>query len=179
MVQLNPSSIIVSAHHYVLKDTTVASGEWEGMQRDEKGHWTSHYHGYFPQGYARRAPYPGQDSQRILWPLSHAPHGPRVVVDLWLGAHTHTRPDDTFGGKSHIERRWGVTFINAAGLTRYHGPPQNQVPRSWLLTFTVGSREITAQCYLHGDEFAPQGWYPKAERKFALSKPFEAPSDRE
>jgi len=26
----NPDSIVISAHHYVLKDTTVASGEWEG-----------------------------------------------------------------------------------------------------------------------------------------------------
>ena len=180
MVQQNPSSIIVSAHHYVLKDTTVASGEWEGMQRDEKGHWTSRYHGYFPQGTPQGASYLyWVDSQRDSAAFEHALAAAPGSVDLWLGAHTHTRPDDTFGGKSHIERRWGVTFINAAGLTRYHGPPQNQIPRSWLLTFTVGRREITAQCYLHGDEFAPQGWYPMAERKIALSKPFEAPSDRE
>ena len=36
MVEANRSSVIISAHHYVLKDTTVASGEWEGMQRDRK-----------------------------------------------------------------------------------------------------------------------------------------------
>src|SRR6266849_3896378 len=44
MVEENPSSIIVSAHHYMLKNTTVASGEWD-----------SWYHGYYegkgtPQG---------------------------------------------------------------------------------------------------------------------------------
>lgn len=27
-------------------------------------------------------------------------------------------PDDTYGWKSHIERRWGRTFINVAGLAR-------------------------------------------------------------
>ena len=32
MIEENRASIIVTAHHYVLKDTTVASGEWEGMQ---------------------------------------------------------------------------------------------------------------------------------------------------
>src|SRR5215470_10525951 len=32
------------------------------------------------------------------------------------GAHTHAAPDDTY-----IERRWGTTFINVAGLTRYMG----------------------------------------------------------
>jgi hypothetical protein len=37
MVEENRGSIIISAHHYVLKDTTVASGEWEGMRRNENG----------------------------------------------------------------------------------------------------------------------------------------------
>ena len=39
----------------MLKNTTVASGEWEGMRRNEKGEWDSWYHGYYegkgtPQG---------------------------------------------------------------------------------------------------------------------------------
>jgi hypothetical protein len=41
MVEANPESIIISVHHYVLKNTTVASGEWEGMKKDENGNWTS------------------------------------------------------------------------------------------------------------------------------------------
>jgi hypothetical protein len=32
---------IITASHYVLKDTTVASGEWEGMRRDQNGAWQS------------------------------------------------------------------------------------------------------------------------------------------
>jgi len=96
-------------------------------------------------------------------------------VDLWLGAHTHTTPDDTYGGKSHIERRWGTTFINAAGLTLYHSVPGSAVPRSWLLTFTEGSDEVSAHCYLHGNEYAPQGWYAKVDRVIKLSKPFKMP----
>src|ERR1044071_9062666 len=50
MVETNRSSVIISAHHYVLKDTTVASGAWEGMQRGEDGAWKPRYHGYFPAG---------------------------------------------------------------------------------------------------------------------------------
>ena len=179
-VENNSSSIIISAHHYVLKDTTVASGEWEGMRRDPNGAWTSWYHGYRAQGTPQGASYlywvdSKPDSGAFESVLAAIP--PRV--DLWLGAHTHTSPDDTYGGKSHIERRWGTTFINVAGLTRYHGSPENQqnrVPRSWLLTFTDGSAEVTARCYLHGDEYAPQGWYPKYDRVIRLSKPFKMPS---
>jgi hypothetical protein len=177
MVEENRSSIIISAHHYVLKDTTVASGEWEGMQQDENGGWKNRYHGYYPQGTPQGASFlywvdSKPDSGAFENVLSAAP----MAVDLWLGAHTHTNPDDTYGGKSHIERRWGTTFINVSGLTRYHTQPQNTIPRSWLLTFTDGSDELIAQCYLHGDEYAPQGWYPKVERVIKLSKAFRIPS---
>jgi hypothetical protein len=180
MVEANPGSIIISAHHYVLKDTTVASGEWEGLRRDENGAWKSWYHGYFPQGTPQGASY-------LYWVDSKPDSGafetflataaPRV--DLWLGAHTHTSPDDTFGGKPHIARRWGTTFLNVAGLTRYHvnaSAPENGVPRSWLLTFTEGSDRVTARCYLHSNDYAPRGWYPKNDRLIRLSKPFRMPS---
>jgi hypothetical protein len=177
MVVENRSSIIISAHHYVLKDTTVASGEWKGMRRDEKGGWRSGYHGYFPQGTP-------QGSSFLYWVDSKPDSGAfesvlaalPMRVDLWLGAHTHTDPDDTYGGKSHIEARWGTTFVNAAGLTRYHTAPEHSIPRSWLLTFTDGSDVVTARCYLHGNEFAPQGWYAKADRTIKLSKPFKRTS---
>jgi len=96
-------------------------------------------------------------------------------IDLWLGAHTHTNPDDTYGGKSHIERRWGTTLINVAELTKYMGEPENCVPRSWLLTFTDNSDEVSARCYLHGNEYAPQGWYAKVDRVSKLSKRFKMP----
>jgi len=177
MVEENRSSIIISAHHYVLKDTTVASGEWEGMQKDENGGWKTGYHGYYPQGTPQGASFlywvdSKPDSGAFENVLSAAP----AAVDLWLGAHTHTNPDDTYGGKSHIERRWGTTFINVSGLTRYHTRPENTIPRSWLLTFTDGSDQLIAQCYLHGDEYAPQGWYPKVERVIKLSKAFRMPS---
>ena len=178
MVEDNQGSIIISAHHYVLKDTTVASGAWEGMRRDEHGGWKSWYHGYFPQGTPQGASFlywvdSKPDSGAIERFLAAAPSR----VDLWLGAHTHTGPDDTFGGKSHIERRWGTTFMNVAGLTRYHvGAPENGVPRSWLLTFTDGSDQVTAKCYLHSNDYAPQGWYTKNDRVIKLSKPFRMPS---
>jgi hypothetical protein len=88
--------------------------------------------------------------------------------------HTHTAPDDTYCGKSHIERRWDTTFINVAGHTRYMTYPQDCIPRSWLLTFVEDSNEVTAQCYLHSNDFAPQGWYDKFDRTIRLSRPFRS-----
>lgn len=176
MIDDNPTSLIVSAHHYMLKDTTTASGEWEGMRRDAGGAWLPWYHGYYPRGTPQGASYlywvdSRADSRSFEDALAATPS----KVALWLGAHTHTTPDDTHGGKSHIEQRWGTTFINVAGLTGHHGPPPNQVPRSWLLTFTEGSDEVIARCFLHGSEYAAQGWYDKVERVIKLARPFEMP----
>ena len=103
MVEQNPTLVIVSARHYMLKNTTVASGEWEGMRRDEKGGWKSWYHGYWPQGTPQGASFlywvdSKPDSAAFENVLAAAPGR----VDLSLGAHTHTSPDDTYGGKSHI-----------------------------------------------------------------------------
>ncbi len=171
MVQDNQDSIIVSAHHYMLKDTTVASGEWEGLEKDENGNWRSGFHGYKPQGAPIGASYlyfvdSKPDAQAFEKYISGHPG----AVDIWLGGHTHAHPDAVVGEKSHIETKWGTHFINTAALTRYHVP---NPPKSRLLTFTAGSKEVKVQCYMHTDEFMPKGWYDKAERILILSQPFE------
>lgn len=184
MVEENPSSIIITAHHYVLKNTTVASGEWEGMVRGGDGGWRTGYHGYFAQGTPNCASYLcWVDSQKDSGAFENVLTASPGRVDMWLGGHTHTAPDDTYGGKSHIERRWGTVFVNVAGLTKYQTPPGTGVPRSWLLTFTEGSDQVIVRCYLHGDEYAPQGWYPQYGVRhetlgpaIKLSKPFQMPA---
>lgn len=173
MVLDNPDAIVVSVHHYVLKNTTVASGEWEGVRRDTGGRWKEHYHRYFENGTPQGASY-------LYWVDSKpdskafenflAAHPGRV--QLWLAGHTHTHPDDRFGAKSHIERRWNTWFLNVASLSRYH-MPLTTLPISRLLTFTPGSREVRVQCYLHTSQYAPQGWYEPAEKVVTLDVPFQ------
>ena len=176
MVEENPNSIIITAHHYVLKNTTVASGEWEGMVRTNQGGWRTGYHGYFPEGTPQGASYLyWVDSKPDSGVFENALKEIPGSVSIWLGGHTHTAVEDTYGGKSHLELRYGATFINVAGLTKFHGSAGNGYPRSWLLTFTEGSDAVTAQIYLHGNEFAPQGWYSKLDRTIRLSRPFAMP----
>jgi hypothetical protein len=97
----------------------------------------------------------------------------RARIDA--GAVRPPKPVDSYGRKSHIERRWGTTFVNVAGLTAYMGEPANCIPLSWLLTLTDGSDELKAQCYMHTSDYAPQGRYPKFDRVIKLSKPFKLP----
>ena len=161
MVESNSDRIIISAHHHMLEDTTVASGLDEGIDGG--------YHGNFEDG----AP----EGASFLYFVGDEPHARSFetyleehpgAIDLWLGGHTHTDPDDAYGGRSHIESKWGVTFINVAALSRYHG--SKNIPMSRLLTFTEGSGVVNVKCYLHTTHYAQEGWYNKAERVIQLSK---------
>ena len=172
MTRANKDAIIISAHHHMLRETTVASGPWEGFIKKPDGTWKGHYHGYFPMGGPMGASYlywvDGKpDAQAFERHLAAHPN----AIDLWIGGHTHTDPDDRKSGRSHIERKWDVNFINCCALTRYH-VSKNTVPMSRLLTFTEGSRDVRVQCYLHTSHHAPQGWYEKTEKVIRLGKPF-------
>ena len=141
MVQKNPDAVIITAHHHMLRETTVASGPWEGF-RQMDGKRVSHYHGYFPKGGPKGASYlywvDGKpDAQAFENHLAARPN----AIDIWLGGHTHTNPDDRRGGRTHIERVWDVNFINCAALSRYHAS-KTTLPMSRLLTFTEGSDTV-------------------------------------
>lgn len=170
MVEANQDKIIVCAHHYVLKETTVASGEWEGLRRMPEGGWKSHYHGYKFLGTPKGTSYlywvDGKpDAQAFERYLEVNPG----AIDVWMGGHTHTHPDDTYGGKSHIEQKWGVWFVNTSSLSRYHAH-LTTLPMSRV--WTIEGDEARVQCYLHTDQHAPRGFYNKAERRLKLAKTF-------
>jgi hypothetical protein len=172
MVSENRDLIIVSAHHYMLKDTTVASGDWEGMRKNEDGEWVQHYHGLKPQGTPVGASYLYfVDSKPDSGVFESFLKNNKEAVDVWLGGHTHTHPDDNYGNKTHVEKKWGTNFINAACVSRHHG--STNVPMSRLMNFENGSSKVKVKCYMHTDEFMSQGWYDKAEKVIDLSTPFE------
>jgi len=164
MVEANQDKIVVSAHHHMLKETTVASGEWEGVDNG--------YHGRFEDGAPIGASFlyfvGGEpDSGRFEGYLNEHPG----AIDLWLGGHNHTNPDDTRGGRSHIETKWGVTFINVSPLAQYHAATHG-IPMSRALTFSEGSDSLNVRCYLHTSQYATQGWYPPVERNVRLRMDF-------
>ena len=174
LVARNQESVIISAHHHMLKETTVVSGEWEGFKWDEeRKRWRSDYHGYYEDGGPKGASYlywldDKPDAQAFEGYLAEHPG----ATDFWLGGHTHTNPEDRKNGRSHIEKKWGVHFANIAALTQSHGI-LHTMPMSRLFTFTEGSTEVRVQCYLHTSQFAPQGWYEPAERILEMAKPFQ------
>lgn len=166
MVESHRDRIIVSCHHHMLKETTVASGPWEGVDGG--------YHGRFEDGAPLGASYlyfvgGVPDAGSFEKYLAEHPG----AISMWLGAHTHTHPDDRHGGRSHIETKWGVNFVNVSALARFHA--RHTMPMSRLFTFVDGSDQVRVQCYLHTSQHAPQGWYAPADRVLELGRPFRAP----
>jgi hypothetical protein len=144
------------------------------MVRKPDGEWESRYHGFKKDGTPQGASYlyfvgGVPDAQAFERYLEARPG----AIDLWLGGHTHTVPDDTYGDKPLVASKWGVTFVNVAALSAHHRN-RNLVtaPMSRLLTFTPGSRDVRVQCYLHTGAYAAPGWYPPVERTVRVSKPF-------
>jgi len=172
-VSKHRDKIVVTAHHYVLKETTFASGLWEGMRKDPEGNWIQDYHRYIEEGSPAGASFlcwvGGRfDSGQFERFLDDNPG----AVDMWFAGHTHSNPDDRKGGRGCFERAYGNTmFMNICALTRYM-VPDKAIPHSWLLTFTEGSDRVRAQCYMHTDEYRPQGWYDEAERWIDLTTEF-------
>jgi hypothetical protein len=168
MVEKHQDKIIVSCHHHMLRDTTVASGKWEGIM--------GNYHGYRDNG----AP----EGSSYLYFLGDEPDAGAFEsylrenpgsIDLWLGGHTHAVPGDTFGGKSHIERKWDVTFINVAPMSKHHMAANDGLeftPLTRLLTFVPDEELVQIRCYLHTDDIAPIGWLESELRIIPLRHPF-------
>ncbi len=176
-VEAAKDDIVISCHHHMLRETTVASGDFEGVSK-------------YPDGRYRHGRYHGVDGvpegASYLYFVDEEPKAQRFeqyleknpgAVDLWLGGHTHTFPDDVVSGRGHVERKWGTNFVNCAQLSKYHSfvtcPPMSR-----HFTFTVGSPLVRVRCYLHDDTHAAQGWYAPAERVLEFSKPFALNGDR-
>jgi hypothetical protein len=164
MVEANQDRIIVTCAHHMLRDTTTATGRWEGVNGN-------YHHRYEDAEGASYLYWVGEDADSNAFHDYLAAHP--AAIDLWLGSHTHAHPDDRFGRKEMVERRFGVTFVNVGAMTRFHGRRDRRWwPSSRLLTFERGSGEVRLQCYLHTSHYAPQGWYRPAEHTIGLRHAF-------
>ena len=175
----NQDKIIITMHHHVLRDTTIASGNGEGNPR---------YHG--ASGGAAGSSYlyyliENEDPKDFKYLEDahvfedfldefHQKHG-HGAIDLWIGGHTHVKgPEDDWGDKTISERKWGVGFLQVAALTKSHG---GSFPLSRVLTFTDNKPQLKARVYLHEDwyEDNPIGFYQPSDLTWPLRHKFVAP----
>ncbi len=74
----------------------------------------------------------------------------RPAIDFWVGAHSHSHPDDHVDGRGLVAQKFGVTFMQIAALTHYHS---GRTPMSWMLSFTEDSDQVDIGNYIHRAPF--------------------------
>ena len=175
----NQDKIIITMHHHVLRDTTVASGAGEGHPRyhgDSGGGEGSSYLYYLIEKDDPNDFQFTRDAHVFEDFLAEfQEQNGRGAIDLWIGGHTHVKdPDDHFGAKTITETRWGVHFLQVAALTLHHAGAD---PLSRLLTFRDGSDKLDADVYVHEQTHSnhPVGFYQPAAKSLSLRHPFDAP----
>jgi len=168
----NTDKIVITCHHYLLRDTTTCTGYYEGGSYSN-GVYTQKFHGpglhngkY--SGFLAFVDESEDDTQFIDHLTAHPGD-----TQLWLGAHSHCKPGHTTGGKSLAEYRadLGCTFINCASLTKTHGPDEHLYPRCRLLKFTHGSSIVSVDNYYHTNKDPYERGFSRG-RDWDIGKPF-------
>ena len=179
-VESHPNSIIVTVAHHALWNTTVYTDFWEGYQQGiHGGHsWADRVGSsmvyaigdWTIDGFDSDRSYKGERPYGFVLYLQEHPG----AIDLWIHGHTHTNvyPGIVFNGRSDIEIRYGVIFLNSGALTKAHS--LMSAPFSRLVDLFQDSTRLRIRTYMHsGDwEKADEGFYDPATFEGDLAKPF-------
>jgi hypothetical protein len=156
----NGPEIVLSCHHYLLKETTIATGEYEGSKVVD-GVRVGHFHGLGDSNgqYTSYLAYVDESRDDMQFINHLSAHNGDVA--MWFGAHTHVKPGIKISNRSLVEEKYGCTFVNAGSLTAHHGVAGHLYPRSRKLTLTDGSSTASLGQYFHTNtDFSNKGWWP-------------------
>lgn len=167
-VENNQDKIIITCHHHMLKNTTVGSGPFEGVDHrfhspnspdDAKGSSYLYFVGE------------NADASDFADYLENHPG----AIDMWLGAHTHIGPNDSISGRTYCEQKYGTWFVNCAVLGTMGRKTSPQSSR--LLNFVNNSNVVNMEFYIHdGKGLFESGYYEPARRTLILSKKVIVPN---
>jgi len=178
----NPDKILIVCHHYLPRETTSATGDYEGCRWDADtsgpnpriGRYSGWIHGAgLDAKHASRLSYIGDKAAPEIIEGFLAAH-PGYIA-LWTGAHSHLKPgpDGAVGSKTLVEEKYGITFANVGSLTQHHGVNGHLYPRSRLLEVNSGQQTAQMHSYFHTHtDFSDKGWWPGV-RQVDLGKPVE------
>jgi hypothetical protein len=180
-VDQHPDLIIVTISHQALWETTAYTGFDEGyLQGIHGGHSWADRRGssmiytiddWTIDGLDENENYIGARDFGFVKYLQDHPG----AIDLWIHGHTHhyMYPGKSYNGRSDVEKKYGVTFINTGALTKNHGGPM--APYSRLFSFYANSSTALMQTYMHSNAWsgAPEGFYAPAEVVVQLSRAFD------
>lgn len=162
LIIANPDYNIITCHHNLPRETTVATGINEGNV----------YHGDsgIPEG------------RGALWSIfdediPSSSDGGSEFSDLLeahdnvvahFGAHTHAKVDVSHYGRGIMEIVDSVPYFNIGNLTTMHGTTYLMHPYSTFFEFANNNLSVTVKVYKHDTQDYPQGFYAPAQTTLAL-----------
>ena len=204
----NQDKIIVTVHHHVLRGTTTISvpNGGKGIHANNTGDFEGASYLYYiventdPDHFEYTKSTDETPGPFETFLADFEKENGQPAIDLWIGAHSHAHPQDTFNNQGLVEKKWGVTFMQVSALTHYHS---GRTPMSWLMNFTEDSKTLHLNNYIHRAPYynhippelvkskgvlpvgkaAPEGgltkngWYEPNARQVMLRHTFQAPKN--
>jgi hypothetical protein len=164
-VLANTGKTIIVITHHLLKNTTIATGDFEGVNGG--------FHGSTGQPIASGNLYNiivdsttfEADQSRIQTFLNANPG----AVSAWIAEHTHYNVGETYAGRTwYFVDANGMYNINPGGLTRFHVVKQ---PQSGVGFFREGSATMKFIKMHHGGYYR----YPGLDSAYVLNVPLRYP----
>ena len=180
-VESHPDRIIVTVSHQGVHDTTIYTGFDEGYEQGiHGGHsWADRkassmiyaIDNWTLDGLDENQNYIGDRDFGFEKYLQDHPG----AIDFWIHGHSHDDlyPGKSFNGRSDVETKYGVTFVNTGGLTKQHAGAV--APFSRVFYFYENSQDVVMKTYMHSNEWdsVPEGFYAPAEITVQVGEQFD------
>jgi hypothetical protein len=167
----NSSKNAITLSHYLLKDTTIATGDYEGV--------TGNFHASVgqPIGSGRlhniiidkEANIYKEDQTEFVDFFKKQPEKKLI----WFGTHTHYKVGETYNGRGWTYKSNGSLFVNVGSLGVYHAN-HSPDPQSVTVNLKEGSNIMTIDKFLHSGTDTPMGFLEDYHIEVELNFPFEA-----
>lgn len=153
LIEDNPDCMIITCAHHLLKNTTIATGDNEGVDGG--------YHGSSGQGVGSgrlhnvitdlaQNQYEADQSRFMDYMAAHPSR-----CAIWFGSHTHYDVGETYAGRGYMTTVNGCCFVNVGGLTLHHAGHHTQ---SKIITLVNKSDVATMNNFLHDTSYSAVGY---------------------
>jgi hypothetical protein len=160
---------VITLCHYLLKNTTLATGDYEGVQGKFHGG------GGQPIGSGRlhnliidKVANVFEEDQSAFSDFLEANPGKN---SLWLGTHTHYQVGEEFAGRTWTKKDSGCVFVNVGSLGRNHTSKNKPDAQSVAMFFRKDQNKVTIRKIIHNSNYTGNRFLDTYDIEAALSFP--------
>ena len=166
MIDNNPNHTVICCHHNLLKDTTIATGDNEGVDGGYHGNSGQPEASGRLQNIYDRSDDSFIDSSAIIDYMDNN----NGNIFMWLGSHTHHDVGETYSGRGSYISKHGTHFLNIGSLDRHHAVGADAHSRT--LVFEKGSTNLEILQLVHQSDTLDEGFKRDEDLTLTLPRAF-------